>query len=101
MTVEVDYRPEAQADLERLYLWIADHADPGTAWNYVSRIQLRAAALADYPEIGSPRDDLSPGLRSISFRRRTMIFYLFIDRRVSIVRVLHGGQDVSAAFPDA
>ncbi len=47
--------------------------------------------------MGRTRDDLSPGLRSLSFGRY-VIFYLPVDDGIDVVRVLHSARDIGAQF---
>lgn len=61
----VVWRPQARADLLALYDWIAGRADAETAFAYTSRIEAHAAKLAEFPERGTPRDDLVPGMRRL------------------------------------
>lgn len=49
------------------------------------------------PGIGRRRDDLAPGLRSISYANY-LIFYRPIDDGIEIVRVLHGSRDLPSQF---
>jgi toxin ParE1/3/4 len=96
--LELIYQPSARADLDSLYDWIADRADPHTAFGYVGRIQAACRALLDFPGRGTPRGELGPGLRSVSFERRATIHYRVTDDAVEIVRVLHKGRLAEDAF---
>lgn len=87
------WRPSARTDLRALYEWIAARADPDTAFAYTSRIEDHAAALTQFPERGTPRDDLVPGLRTTAYRRRTIIAYRVSDDAVEILRLVHAGQE--------
>lgn len=89
----VVWRPRARADLLALYDWIAERADAETAFDYTSRIEARAALLATFPDRGTPRDDLVPGMRTIPYRRRTIIAYRVNGEDVEILRLVHAGQD--------
>lgn len=89
----VVWRPQARSDLLALYDWIADRADPDTALAYTSRIEDHANKLAEFPERGTPRDDLVPGMRTTPYRRRTMIAYRVVGEAVEILRLVHAGQD--------
>lgn len=89
----VVWRPKARADLLALYDWIAERADPDTAFDYASRIEAHAAKLAEFPERGTPRDDLVPGLRTTPYRGRTVIAYRVTRGEVEILRLVHAGQD--------
>ena len=37
--------------------------------------------------------DLAPGLRTVPYRRRTIIGYRVVDGRVEVLRLVHGGQE--------
>ncbi len=89
----VVWHPRARADLIALYDWIAERADPDTALEYTTQIETHAAKLADFSERGTPRDDLVPGLRTIPYRRRTVIAYRVLSDEVEILRLVHAGQD--------
>ena len=89
----VVWHPRAARDLLALYDWIAARADPDTAYAYTSKIEAHAATLAQFPERGPPRDDLIPGLRTLIYRRRTIIAYRVTDSAVEVLRLVHGGQD--------
>ncbi len=89
----VVWRPDARADLLALYDWIAARADPDTAFDYTSRIEAHAEKLAEFPERGTPRDDLVPGMRTTPYRRRTIIAYRVVGGEVEILRLVHAGRD--------
>lgn len=96
----VVWRPSARADLIALYDWIAERADIATAFDYTSRIEAHAATLADFPQRGTPRDDLVPGLRTTPYRRRTIIAYRVTGADVEILRLIHAGQDWDQSSDD-
>lgn len=92
----VVFAPEARDDLEELYLFIAERADPERAMAYVDRIESYCRGFADFPKRGVPRDDLFPGLRVTGFERRvTIAFHVDVDT-VTFLRILYGGRDVDA-----
>ncbi len=92
-TYRVVWRQTATDDLYRLYDWIADRADPDTAFAYTSAIEAHAADLATYPNRGTPRDDIAPGVRTLNFRGRTVIAYRVGDM-VEVLRIFHAGQEL-------
>lgn len=49
--------------------------------------------LARQPEIGEPRSEIRPHLRSFPVGNY-VIFYKLVDARVVVVRVLHGARDL-------
>jgi toxin ParE1/3/4 len=89
----VVWRPAARADLIALYDWIAVRAEPDIAFAYSSRIEAHAANLAEFPERGTPRDDLEPGLRTTPYTRRTIIAYRVSGDEVEILRLVHAGEE--------
>ena len=53
-----------------------------------------------FPERGTRRDDLRPGLREIGVGRRATIAFHVGAGTVTIDRILYGGRDFGAAFDD-
>ena len=49
MGLRIAYRPRARIDLKEIYDWAAEGADPGTAEDYVKRIQRACGKLTDFP----------------------------------------------------
>ncbi len=45
------------------------------------------------PNRGAPRDNLLPGLRTLSFERRALVVYRVENDTVSILRVFYRGRD--------
>lgn len=50
-------------------------------------------SLAELPERGALRDDLSKGLRLLGFERRVAIAYR-VNTEIEVVRILYGGRDL-------
>jgi toxin ParE1/3/4 len=90
------FRPAAQADIKALYDYIAEHGGRERAGAYINRIEKACRDLTTFPERGTVRNDLHPGIRIIGFERRTSIAFLVEGDTVRILRLLHGGQ----SFPD-
>ena len=65
--MQVELSRLALADLERIGDWVAAKAGAKVALAYLDRIEKAGAGLADFPLRGTPRDDLGPGVRTISF----------------------------------
>lgn len=100
MTAEVVLGPRAIDDLRALHDYIADRAGFDIADGYIDRIEQACRLLENFPQRGTARDDLMPGLRTIAFERRAIIGYTSDPRRVTIQRVLYGGRDSGSAFDD-
>ena len=96
MTHRVVFAPEAENDLLQLYLYIAEHSGDARALAYVERLERYCKGFADFPERGTCRDDLFPGLRVIGFERRVSIaFHVTVDT-VTFDRILYGGRDLDS-----
>ena len=92
----VSKRPEAESDLDEIWWYIAQD-NPDNADRFLDRLQERCWALADFPQMGTSRDDLKAGLRSHPCGRY-LIFYFPLEDGIDVVRVLHGARDVEALF---
>ncbi len=99
-TRRIVWTTRAQDQLNALYDWIADRADPDTAFSYVSAIETHMAERAVFPDRGTPRPDLSPGVRTTPYRRRTVIAYRVLPDRVEVLALVHGGQMLDNAFEE-
>ncbi len=95
---EVSFRPIAEADLFALYRYIANEAGHAVAGAYIDRIELACMALETFPERGTRRDDIRPGLRTMGFERRATIVFQVKRAEVVIVRIFYGGQDYEVAL---
>jgi toxin ParE1/3/4 len=90
----VSFSPEAQADLSSLYDHIAEHSGAGRALAYIERIEQWCLGLANFPERGTRRDDLKPGLRIVGYEKRLVAAFTVMDDAVVILRILYGGRDL-------
>lgn len=95
MPYTVVFAPEADDQLEELFLYIAARASPATAERYTSAIVETCETLSLFPHRGVARDDIRPGLRITNHKGRTVIAYAvdYVARQVAIVGVYYGGQD--------
>jgi toxin ParE1/3/4 len=100
VTREVIFAPEAQADLFKLYNDIATDSGEQRARGYTDRIIASCLSLDLFPERGTRRDDLRPGLRTTTFRRRVTIAFHITDTTVVIDRILYAGRNLNALFED-
>ena len=87
-------RPEAESDLDEIWWYIAQDS-PINADRFLDRIQERCLSLADFPQMGTSRDELKAGLRS-QLVGNYLIFYFPLEDGVDIVRVLHGSRDIES-----
>ncbi|MDL2400748.1 type II toxin-antitoxin system RelE/ParE family toxin [Rhizobium mayense] len=96
MVHRIVFRPAARADLKALYDYIAKQTDHRLAGEYLDRLEASCQALTVFPERGTVRNDLLPGIRIIGFERRVSIAFMAEADTVRILRVLYGGQ----SFPE-
>lgn len=101
MTFHVVFTPEAEAHLEELYTYIAEAANAQVAQDYVEALIVHCEALDEFPYRGLARDDIRPGLRTMSFRKRTVIAFAVLGETVAIVGIFHGGRDYESALGSA
>lgn len=92
----------AKADLRSIHDYIADQKDsPLSAERFLRDLTEKLYDHAGKGLCGSPREDVSPGLRGLPYRGRCFYFRV-IDDQLIVVRVLSSKQDVtSQEFPEA
>jgi len=77
-----------------LEIWLRISGDnPSAADRTLDAIDERCQFLAGSPEIGRPREELAPRLRS-SAVGRYVIFYRPMTGGIQVVRVLHSARDL-------
>lgn len=98
---KVSFRPRAEADLFGLYRHIAEEVGEVAAGAYIDRIEAACRALESFPERGTRRDDIRPGIRTMGFEHRATIVFQVKRSDVVIVRMFYGGQDYERALRGA
>ncbi|MBC8131294.1 MAG: type II toxin-antitoxin system RelE/ParE family toxin [Rhizobiaceae bacterium] len=84
---------EAEADLAHIYRLVRKgSASNHTARNYTARIMTFLAGFDTFPERGSIRDAIRPGLRIVGFERRVSVAFVVEADEVVILRLLYAGQ---------
>jgi plasmid stabilization system protein ParE len=81
-------------DLADVHGYVAER-NPVAAEKLVLDITAKIVGLAASGNIGSPRDNILPGLRAFPFRQRC-IYFRVIDGDLQVLRILHGRRDVTA-----
>lgn len=99
MSPQVVFSPEAQNDLFDLFDYITEQSSGERALAYLNRIEDVCLSLKTFPERGTRKDEVRPGLRIIGFERRVTIAFHVQSDRITILRILYGGRDFSRAFP--
>ena len=95
MSWVVVFSPETLDRLDAIERYIAEASAPVTAARYVDAIVAYCESLTTFPQRGTPRDDLFPGLRLTNYRGSAVIAYVenAATQQVAIVGVFYGGQD--------
>jgi toxin ParE1/3/4 len=89
---DVRFSKRARTQLEELYDFLAERADPLTALRYVERIERFCLGFETFPERGSIRSDVRHGLRIVGFERRVSIAFVVEGERVTILQILYAGR---------
>lgn len=71
-----------------------------TADHYVGRIVAACEKLRRFPQRGTKRDEILPGLRTVGFERRATIAVVVEAGKVIVEGIFHGGRDFEAALRD-
>ena len=83
-------------DLEEIYDFIAaDNVQ--AADRVIARLQERWRGLVSKPGIGTKRDELREGIRSVT-EGNYLVFYQATPEEIEIVRVLHTSRDIPGIF---
>ncbi len=92
--MEVLFTPSAARQLRALHRYIAQHSYESRADDYIQRIVDFCKDLETFPQRGTRRDDILPGLRTIGFERRVTIAFMVTQEAVLIEGVFYGGRDL-------
>jgi toxin ParE1/3/4 len=98
--VDVIFTPLAVRQIDTLHQYISDHSNETRADGYITRIIAYCNGFAVFPQRGSARDDVVPGLRVTGFERRVTIAYTITAQAVVIEGIFYGGQDFGALQGD-
>jgi toxin ParE1/3/4 len=102
MTGRFMYSPRAERQLNEINDWITRSASAEVAKRFLTAVRAHIESLATFPLAGRSHGDIRPGLRTTTYRRRTVVAYLVTEengqRVITILGVFHGGQDWAAAL---
>lgn len=100
MPYTVVFTPEAEAQLLELYGYLAVEASPETAARFTDGIVTYCESLSSFPLRGTRRDDVRPGLRITSYRKRVVVAFAVDADQVQIIGIFYGGQNYEAILQD-
>ena len=102
MTGRINFTPEAERQLNELDDWITKAASTDIARRFVSAVLDHIDGIPVFPLSGRARDDVRPGMRTTTFKKRTLVAYEVDETAaelvVNIVGVFHGGRDWETAL---
>ncbi len=102
MTGRINFTPEARQPLHHLDEWVAEKATAETARRFVAATLDHIDGILVFPLAGRARDDVRSGMRTITFKKRTLIAYEVDESSgelvVNVLGVFHGGQDWETAL---
>ena len=88
---------QAEIDLEEIFVYVAERRSVAIADHVIDSIVDTCKLLNDYPEMGRRRpefDTLGFEIRSLA-EGNYLILYTIRFRSALVVRVFHGGRDIS------
>lgn len=94
------FTPEARDQLDSLHAYISTAADAEIASRFVGGIIDHIATLTDFPNRGTPRDDIRVGLRTLPWRRRVTIAFMAEKIEVVVIGIFYGGRDFESLLRD-
>jgi len=84
---------EAERDLAHIYRFVRRKSASGSvARTYVARIRTFLDGFESFPERGSLRDHVRPGLRIVGFEHRVSVAFVVESENIVILRILYAGQ---------
>jgi toxin ParE1/3/4 len=67
---------------------------------YTDGIISYCESLSTFPQRGTQRDDVRPGLRITNYKKRAVIAFAVTNEEVFILGVFYGGQDYETLLQD-
>lgn len=86
----------AEQDLLEIWSYIA-RDNPDAADRFVDLLTEKCGLLAEAPEMGRRREELSPRLRSFPVGRY-VIFYRIAERDIEVARIISAYRDLGQIF---
>ncbi len=93
---QVNRSDQAELDLIDILVHLGRHS-PAVANRFADEVERKCQLLAQFPGMGTARDDLRPGLRAFAVGSY-VIFYQTADDGIRILRILHGARNLSPSL---
>ncbi len=91
--------PEARNDLLEIDEYLSLERSSEAAAQVMDVLESLCQTIADMPQMGRERPELSPGLRSFA-KGNYIVFYRLIQDGVQVARIYHGARDIEAIFDE-
>jgi toxin ParE1/3/4 len=99
MTPQFYLTQPAIQDIEAIADYIADQTGLQQAERFLSKLDAKFARITQFPDLGRPRNEILPELRSLAMESY-LILYTTTESRVDILRVVSGYRDLTSLFAD-
>lgn len=99
MTPQFYLTQPAIQDIEAIADYIAKQTGLQQAERFLSKLDAKFAKLTQFPDLGRPRDEILPELRSFVMDSY-LILYTATESRVNILRVISGYRDLGGLFTE-
>jgi toxin ParE1/3/4 len=99
MTPQFYLTQPAIEDIEAIADYIAAQTGLRQAERFLSKLDAKFARITQFPNLGRPRNEILPELRSLAMESY-LILYTATDTRVDILRVVSGYRDLTNLFTD-
>lgn len=93
---QVRFADEALADLGSIFTELLPVAGERVARDFAGRLEAACLRLGTFPERGSLRSNVRPGLRLIGYRHQASIAFVVTEAEVLILRVFRRGANTEA-----
>lgn len=97
----IELSKPALADLDGIWDYIAvEYHSPSAADKLLDDIAEAIRMLADFPNVGTSVDDLSPSCRRFAVRKKYLVYYQPVEAGIQVLRVLHGARYIHPGYFD-
>jgi toxin ParE1/3/4 len=100
MSIQIRFSESAKQDLRDIWRGLAEYSGLSFADSTLAKIESKFRLLAQFPNSGRVRDELSLGFRSYP-AGDFAIFYRILDMTVEVVRVLNGRRNIDVIFDES
>lgn len=94
----LEFGPDAATQLEELFEYVAESGSPSGAARFTESIVAFCERVAIAPMIGTPRDDVRPGLRTIGYKKRVVVAFVVGEEAVSVIGIYYGGREYESSL---